>query len=269
MAIISGPFNFSGSFGNTRFYYDPVLKLHIAAGTGIHTSDAFWNNPNNARSWDLVREFGGRSKWASLVKKGLSDIEHLMFQRCFNQIQTSGYLIQQQDEIGINGLRSVVVNNNPGVLLDINLNERNPFSRVLQGNYEVNLSPDKKTVTLTIPGFIPSKHAHWKTNYYAVRFYLVVFQISDMVWNPVTQKYEPVVSDLELISECIVSEWMVRNGIPVDVTLQASLEQAALTRPGTTLAVALGVEFSISAFRGQPNVKPDSGSAAIIAYYTI
>ena len=269
MAIISGPFNFSGSFGNTRFYYDPVLKLHIAAGTGIHTSDAFWNNPNNARSWDLVREFGGRSKWASLVKKSLSDIGHLMHQRCFNQIQASGYLIQQQDEIGINNLRSIVVNNDPGLLLEINLNECNPFSRALRGNYKVNLSPDKKTITLTIPGFIPSKHAHWKTNFYAVRFYLVVFQISDMVWNPVTEKYEPVVSDLELFSQCTVSEWMFRNGIPVDVILQASLEQAALTLPGTTLAVALGVEFSISAFRGQPNVKPDSGSAAIIAYYTI
>jgi hypothetical protein len=153
--------------------------------------------------------------------------------------------------------------------LDINLNERNPFSRVLRGNYEVNLSPDKKTITLTIPGFIPSKHAHWKTNYYAVRFYLVVFQISDTIWNPVTQKYEPVVSDLELLSQCTVSEWIFRNGISMDVILQAALEQAALTLPGTTLGVALGVEFSLSAFRGQPNVKSDSGSAAIIAYYTI
>jgi hypothetical protein len=269
MAINYGPFNFSGSFGNVRFYYDPVLKLNIAAGTGIHTRDAFWNNPNNARSWDLVREFGGRSKWASQVKKSLSDIEHLMFQRCFNQIQTSGYLIQQQDEIGVNDLRGVIVNNDTGVLLDINLNERNPFSRVLRGNYEVNLSPDKKTITLTIPGFIPSKHAHWKTNYYAVRFYLVVFQISDTIWNPVTQKYEPVVSDLELLSQCTVSEWIFRNGISMDVILQATLEQVALTLPGTTLGVALGVEFSLSAFRGQPNVKSDSGSAAIIAYYTI
>lgn len=269
MAINNGPFNFTGSFGNIRFYYDPVLKLNIVSEKGIRPKDAFWKNPNNVRSWDLVREFGGRSKWASLVKKSLSDIGHLMHQRCFNQIQASGYLIQQQDEIGINGLRGIVVNNDPGVFLDINLNECTPFSRVLRGNYEVNLSPDKKTVTLTIPGFITSKHAHWKANYYAVRFYLVVFQISDMVWNPVTEKYEPVVSDLELLSQCTVSEWMVRNGIPVDVILQASLEQAALTSPGTTLAVALGVEFSISAFRGQPNVKPESGSAAIIAYYTI
>jgi hypothetical protein len=269
MAIISGPFNFSGSFGNTRFYYDPVLKLRIAAGTGIHSRDAFWANSNNARSWDLVREFGGRSKWASLVKKSLSDIEHLMFRRCFNQIQTSGYLIQQQDETGINNLRGVVVKNDPELLWDINLNERIPFSRVLRGNYEVNLSPDMKTITLTIPGFIPSKHAHWKVNFYAIRFYLVVFQISDMVWNPVTQKYEPVVSDLELLSVCTVSEWMFRNGIPLDVILQASLEQAALVSRGTTLGVALGVEFSVSAFRGQPNVKPDCGSAAIVAYYTV
>src|ERR1035437_4155983 len=135
MAIISGPFNFSGSFGNIRFYYDPVLKLHIASEKTISNRDAFWKNPNKARCWDLVREFGGRSKWASLVKKSLSDIEHLMFQRVFNQIQASGYLIQQQDEIGINNLRSIVVNNDPSLLLEINLNECNPFSRALRGNY--------------------------------------------------------------------------------------------------------------------------------------
>jgi len=268
MAINIGPNNFTGSFGNVRYYYDPVLKLHIVSEKGAHPKDAFWSNSKNVRSWDLVREFGGRSKWASLVRKSLSDIRHLMFQRVFNQIQTSGYLIQQQDEIGINNLRGVVVNNDPGLLLGIDLNIISPFSRVLKGKYEINLSPDKKTVTLTIPGLIPSKDAHWTTNYYAVRFYLVIFQVSDMVWNPVTAMYEPMVSDLELLSQCTVSEWMVRNGIPVDVILQSSLEQAALTRLGTTLAVALGVEFSVSAFRGQPNVKPESGSSAIIAYYT-
>ena len=268
MAINIGPFNFTGSFGNVRYYYDPVLKLHIVSEKGAHPKDAFWSNPKNVRSWDLVREFGGRSKWASLVRKSLSDIGHIMYQRCFNQIQTTGYLIQQQDETGINNLRGVVVNNNPGILLGIDLNIRSPFSRVLRGNYKVNLSPDKKTVTLTIPEFIPSKDVHWKTNYYAVRFYLVIAQIADMVWNPETAMYEPVVSELELLSRCTVSEWMFRNGISVDVILQASLEQAALTLPGTTMVVALGVEFSVSAFRGQPNVKPDSGSAAIIAYYT-
>ena len=170
MAINIGPNNFTGSFGNARYYYDPVLKLHIVSEKGSHPKDAFWSNPKNARSWDLVREFGGRSKWASLVRKSLSDIGHLMFPRVFNQIQASGYLIQQQDEIGINNLRGVVINNDPGLLLGIDLNKSHPFSRVLKGNYEINLSPDKKTVTLTIPGFIPSKDAHWNTNYYTVRF---------------------------------------------------------------------------------------------------
>jgi len=269
MAIYNGPFNFTGSFGNVRFYYDPVLKVNIASEKGVHTRDAFWNNPNYARAWALVREFGGRSKWAASVKKGLSDIEHLMYPRCFNQIMPAGYLIQQQDETCANGLHDVIVNNDPGLLLGIDLNERSPFSRILRGNYEITLSPDKKTVTLTIHGFTPSKDAHWKTNFYAMRFYLVILQITDMVWNPVTEKYEPVVADLELLSQCAVSEWIVRNSVSGDVILQATLEQPALTSPGTTLAAAVGVEFSISAFRGQPTIKPNNGSAAIVAYYTV
>jgi hypothetical protein len=132
----------------------------------------------------------------------------------------------------------------------------------------IDFSSDKRTVTLSIPGFIPANDAWWVTKYLAVRLYLIVAQSSDMVWNPVTQTYEPLVPGLELLSRKVVSSWMFNNSIPVDVNLSVLLDNPAFSIPGTVVVVALGVEFSLSATNGEPNVMPHCGSMAIVKWYT-
>jgi hypothetical protein len=268
MATIKGPLDITGSFGDIRIYYDPATGKKIVSTKGGPTKEQINNDPNCKRTKECANEFGGRSKWASLLKQSLSDIGHLMFVRCFGQIMTAGNLIQQQDEESEQGYHGVVVNKEPDVLFGIDFNERHPFRKVIRQGYETTLSPDKTTVTLNYPGFIASKDARWVAKYFAVRIYLVIAQISDMAWNAVTKRYEPVVADLELLSRCTVSEWMVRNSVPIDIQLEASFEQPAFSSPGTTLIVAMGVEFSTSAIKGQPYPIPGSGSIAIVQHFT-
>jgi hypothetical protein len=49
---------------------------------------------------------------------------------------------------------------------------------------------DKKTATLTIPGFVTNNDSWWVTKYYAFRLYLVIAQISDMAYNTENKKWE-------------------------------------------------------------------------------
>jgi hypothetical protein len=268
MSTIKGPFDFNGSFGNFRYYYDPVLGKHILSQKGGPTREQFKNHSNYKRARENSNEFGGQSKFASQLKKSLSDIGHLMYPRCFNQIVSTSKLIQQLDEDGDIGYRAVVVHNAPSMLTGIDFNKRYPFRNVFRGSYETNFSLDKTTVTLSIPGFIPARQAHWVTNFNAVRIYLAIAQISDMGWNAVIKDYDPVVNDLEVLSQYAVSDWMVRNSVPVDINLTASFEEPALTSQGTSVVVAMGIEFSTSVFLGQPYVTPQSGSMAIVECYT-
>jgi hypothetical protein len=97
--------------------------------------------------------------------------------------------------------------------------------------------------------------------------YLVIAQISDVAYNAENQKWEPVVSDLELLSKKTVSEWMVYNSIPQDVNLTVSLNEPAFSLPGSAVVVALGVEFSLSKSNGQPFALPHNGSMAIVGCY--
>ena len=268
MSIINGPFNFTGSLGNMHCYFDPARGIWILAKKGGAKKKVMDTLPSLEKARAYAREMGGRSKWGSLLKQGLSGIRHLMFARCWGNIMVAGKLIQRRDETIPLGNRDVLVSEDPGDLIRIDFNERHPFRSVIRDSYVIDLLSDKRTVTLSIPGFIPANDAWWVTKYLAVRIYLVVAQTSDMVWNPVTKEYEPLVPGLELLSRKVVSGWMYNNSIPVDVILSVLLDDPAFSIPGTVMVVAVGVEFSLSAINGEPNVMPHNGSMAIVKWYT-
>ena len=262
------PYDFDDNLGDFRSYYDPATGKRIRGRKGGPTPEQYRDDPKYARARERSNEFGGRSKWSSLVKTSLLDLGHLMHVRCFNKIMVAGRLIQEQEADGLHGYRCISVNNNPGALSMIEFNERHPFKSVVHVAYETLLSPDKTTVTLSIPRFITSRDVWWDSKFYAVRMYMVIAQLSDVSWNPVLEIFEPVIPDLELLSICTVGDWMVRNSEPTDVHLEASFEQPALTCVGTSVIVAMGVEFSTAVVMGQPYVTPRSGTAGIVGCFT-
>jgi len=257
-----------GSSGNSRYYYDPSLKKWIRSGKGGPTKEQFRTSPSFARTRERTNEFGGAGKWASEVKGSLSVIGHLAHARWFNKLSSAGYYIQQKDELNELGHRTIAISNNPLQLFDIEFNIDHPFRSVIRVSHQVSLSPDKKTVTMNIPEFVTSRDAHWGNKFYAVRIYLVIAQQADVAWNPDIKDYAPVVPDLDLLTRYSVSDWMVRNSVPVDVNLEASFVKPALTMPGSSVLVAMGVEFATTTYMGQPYVTPRCGSMAIVECYS-
>ena len=268
MSIIKGSFDFTGSFGNMRCYDDPSIGKRILSRKGGPTRVQFLADPAYARQREVSNEFGGCSIWASQVKQGLSDVSHLMYSRCFAQIRKAGTDLLKRDVNGQKGFRSMIVKSNPAKLIAIDFNMRFPFRKVINDIYETDLSPDKKTVTLNIPGLIASRDVAWVSRFYAVRFYLVITQISDVVWNPETEMYERIVNDLNVFTRSTNSEWIVRNNVPVDVNLTASFDAPAFSNQGTTVIVGMGVEFSEIAINDQPSFMAHCGSMAIVGCYT-
>ena len=115
MSIIKGPFDFTGSLGNMRSYYDPSIGKQVLSRIGGPTREQFLTDPNYERQRQVSSELIGRSLWASQVKQCLSDLRHLMHPRCFNLITAGGKQIQQRDNTSPNGQLAIVVKNNPGI----------------------------------------------------------------------------------------------------------------------------------------------------------
>jgi len=268
MARHKGPLNFDGSLGDFRSYFDPSTGKQIDGETGGPTSEEFWNNPKYEPAQKRAIELGGRSKWASFLKQGLFDIRHLMHSRCFNNIVAAGRPIQTLDQTADIGFRGIAANNDPGALLEIDFNKNLPFESVLREIYQIAFSADNKTVTLTIPNFVPSRDIRRVTKYVAVRFFLNISQVSEVVWNPAIIKYAPVVSDLELLSKCITSEWIAKTNASREVILEASFDEPAFSVPGITVLVSMGIEFAVSMKQGQYTTLSQSGTMAIVGYFT-
>ena len=268
MARHKGPINFDGSLGNFRSYYDPSTGKQIDGETGGPTSEEFWNNPNYEPAQKRAIEMGGRSKWASYIKLGLFDIRHLMHSRAFNNIVAAGRPIQALDETEDIGFRGIDANKDPNLLLEIDFNKDLSFASVIREIYQISFSADHKTITLTIPDFVPTRDIRRVTKYVAVRFFLNISQVSAVIWNPVTKVYEPVVSDLELLSKCTIGEWIAKTNEAGEVILEASFDDPAFSIPGTTVIVSMGIEFAVSMKQGQYTTLPQSGTMAIVGYFT-
>ena len=268
MSTIKGPFDFTGSFGNMRVYDDPGTGKRILSKKGGPSITQFKNLPSMKKARENAGEFGAGSHWASLLYDSLSSLKHLMHSRCFNKITSKGKFILRQDFTSPHGFRSVAVSKQPQVLLEIDFNERHPFKSIIRENYAISFSEDKKTVTLSIPDFVAARDAWWGNKYYAVRLYVVVGQTADLVYNPVSEKWEPVVDGLELISRMVVSGWMFYNSESNEVNLTVLLDDPAFSLPGTVVVAAVGIEFALSSIDGQPVALPHNGSMAIVKCYT-
>jgi hypothetical protein len=267
MATINGPFEFKGSFGNMRCYYDPGTKKWVFGRKGGFTKKQYQTLESLKPQRDNASDLVGCSKWGSLLYQSLTSVQQLMDIRCWGKIMAGGKIIQRHDTISPKGLRKIEVGKDLQAIAQIDFNEPHPLRSVIRDSYAISFLPDKKTVTLSIPGFVTANDAWWVTKFYAVRLYLVIAQTSDMVYNAENKLWEPVVSDLELLSKKTVSDWMYNDSIPKDVNLSVSLDEPAFSLPGTAVVVALGVEFSLSASNGQPFALPHNGSVAIVRCY--
>ena len=267
MATINGPFEFNGSFGNMRCYYDPGTKKWVFGRKGGFNKRQYETLESLEPQRDNASELIGRSKWGSLLYQSLTAVHQLMDIRCWAKIMAGGTIIQRQDTTGKKGLRKIEVGKDLQAIAQIEFNEPHPLRSVIRDSYAVNFLPDNKTATLTIPGFVTANDAWWITKYLSVRLYLVIAQTADMAYNKENEQWEPVVDGLELLSKKTVSDWMYNNSTSQDVNLSVSLDEPAFSLPGTAVVVALGVEFSLSSSNGQPFALPHNGSVKIVECY--
>ena len=267
MATIDGPFDVKGSFGNMRYYYDPGTKKWVFGKKGGYTKKQLQSLESLEPQRENTSDFGGRSKWGSLLYQSLTSVQQLMDIRCWAKIMAGGKIIQRQDTTGKKGLHKIEVGKDLQAIAQIEFNEPHPLRSVIRDSYVISFLPDKKTVTLSIPGFVTANDVWWISKFFAVRLYLVITQISDMAYNAENQKWEPVVDGLELLSRKTVSDWMYNNSTSQDVSLSVSLDEPAFSLLGTAVVVALGVEFSLSSSNGQPLALPHNGSVKIVECY--
>jgi hypothetical protein len=264
MARLKGPILFTGSIGNVRSYYDKKRKRYIIATKGGASKEDIMNSPAFARTRENMNEFSVCGICASQIRKSLLPVSHLFYGNYFCEITKRVKEIQLHDEEHPRGFRSIELSKSSELLTTLNFNTKHSFENVLSGHPRASLSEDKKTVTLTLTNFKSYSHLHWPRKYGSYRFALVIAQIPDFEWNEEEVSYRPVVAEMEQLSVCTYTEWLSWNPDPKDIILEASFTQPALQQPGTTLIVAMGIEFTSAILKPTDSYKSPMGAIKIV-----
>jgi len=244
MGTLKGPILFTGSVGGIRCYYDKALKRWIISTKGGQSKELVKKSPALKLQRENMNEFKICSHWASQLQRSLGSIVHLHKGYYFPKIVKLGETINKHDLINEHGIRSLESSKASRLLLGINFNAFHPFDEVFSFPYKVLFSDNKKTVTLKLMGLNSKTHINWFESYASYRITLVIAQVSDYVWNKKEKMYKPVIENIMALSESAHSEWLASGTFSTDIILEASFAEPALQIPGTTVVVALGIEFS-------------------------
>jgi len=244
MAELKGPIQFIGSMGNIRVYFNKTLKRYIVSTKGGSIKELIMKSPDYARQRENMSEFKACAYWSSLLRQLMESIDHLATGYYFSGFMKLAKAIQKHDIEHEKGFRSVESSKAASLLTTLCFNKEHPFEDVLTQRFDVAFSRDKKTVTLTLPGFCSRYQILWPTRFKLYRLALVIAELSDFEWDEAGKRYVPRVDGLVKHSETVYTEWTQQSTEPEDIVLTASFAEPALLLPGTTVIVALGVEFS-------------------------
>ena len=244
MAELKGPVQFIGSMGNIRVYYNKTLKRYIVSTKGGASKELIMNNPAFARQRENMAEFKACAYWSSLLRKLLESVDHLAVGYYFSGFMKLAKAIQKQDLEHEKGFRSLESSKAANLLTTLCFNKEHPFEDVFTQRFDVGFSPDKKTITLTLPGFCSKYQLLWPRRYQLYRLSLVIAELPDFEWNEIEMCYMPRVAGLVKKSVKVCTTWKRESTEPEDIVLTASFAEPALSLPGTTVIVALAVEVS-------------------------
>jgi len=244
MAEITGPFRFKGSLGNFRSYYNRAAKKWIVATKGGANRNIILNHPAFAGTRKNMSDFGICGKWASLIRKGLLDLDELNAGYYFSGITKLGKVIQNKDREGEKGHRSILSSKYKNLLTSINFNDTYPFREIVCRVPEVISDDVRQTVILNMSHFSSFGELNWKKTFWSYRFTLTIGQLSDYVWVEESKMFMPAHENLENTSVSVRTEWLPNNSDFRDISLIASFSDEAIPEDDVTILIALGIEFA-------------------------
>jgi hypothetical protein len=267
MAILEGPFQFDGSLGNFRSYWDKKKKKWTLSTKRRCNKKAFRNCDRLPRVKENNNEWIALNIWTKLIRQGTSELYYLKNGRHNGNLVAIGKRIQLMDQNGLRGLRNVSSSIFNYPLIGFNWNDEHPFSLACDVKPVVSITDDRRVVTIMMNNFKSFKKFKWTEDVGYYRVYLSLFELPDVEWNEGYRQYFPVYSTTTLNEVLSVSDWIPVRSIPIDFQISADFGENWLPREKSTVLVSMGFEFASDMQHNTPYVVKGNGTAAIVGCF--
>lgn len=151
MAIIKGPFTFTGKLHNLSAYYRKDIGKFILRRPGGPSKKRILNDPRLVRTRENYAEFGACAMATANVRDAIFLLNRLADYNFTSTLNALNKKIQAEDTVSARGERSILLSRFHRPLTGFNLNRRNPFDQLIRHPLTYTIVPERQIVQVHLP----------------------------------------------------------------------------------------------------------------------
>jgi len=267
MAIIYGLFNLSGSIKGYTFYKDKDGRNMMRKNPGP-ISDKIKNSPNYEVNRKYQKEFKGCIQFSALCRSAFGSFNQLSDYNFHNSLVKIGKNIMNMDTEFEVGKRRLKLTEHVNKLEGFDFCRKNYFDKLvrLHTNCKIDRENLKAEINIEIQNW--NFYLQNKFNFPFFRIILVIGCISNMIVNPITDDYEPIITDLQNAIETLTGEWFTTKIAPPVHTMTIQLPEIWTKEitDDVSLILSIAIEFG-EEYNGQPEKANRGGSGKVLKIF--
>ncbi len=243
MAQQTGILPIKGSIGGMSFYLlNGKQVLRRNAGS---TAEKLRDSPSFQRTRENVAEFGG----ASSAGKGLRMAVINPFKQMADAFVTARAtklcrMVMDLATTGIRGQRPFLPAAHKELFLNFSYSSHHSFYSILQAPYSIALTPERNSVTVTLPDFDAANLLNAPPGATHFQLQLVLGLLSSYAYDPLTKRYVALSPEENTVHATTASAQIAVGGaMGAELVMTASLPAAVIVPTNCVALAGLGIEF--------------------------
>ena len=254
MAIIKGAIQMTGSIRGVSFYSVRGSDKVIMRTKGGASKEKIKSSPKFEGLRKQQKEWSGCAKFGSLTRYAFGGLHRLADYNLTPVLNGIGKNLMKLDTESEVGKRSLKLSVYRQALEGFNFNRNYPFNTVLRVSPRCELNRESLQASISVPRINTDIDLLNIQRLPFFRLIVVIGTVSDSVFNPEINDYEPMVFNLNGISQTLTGEWHSTQTIVPEQTMSVQMPegQAANLTENVTVLVSMAVEFGNVGFTGEP-----------------
>ena len=266
MAIVKGFMQITGSIKGVSFYTRRGSDKVIMRTKGGATKDQIAHSPKFEKLRKEQKEFSECANFGSLSRYAFGGLHRFADYNLTPVLVGIGRNLMKLDTVSDKGKRNLKLSVYKQCLEGFNFNRDYPFNTVLRISPRWEIDREQLKGIVTFPRINTDIDLLNIQKLPFFRLIIAVGAISDSVYNPEIEAYEPMVYELHGHNETLTGIWNSTQTILPEqtMTIQLSEEEAASITENVTVLLSVAVEFGNVGFTGEPVEVKYAGCGKVI-----
>ena len=214
-------------------------------------------------------EFGGCACFGSLCRTALGGLHRMADINVTSFLIGIGKKIMNHDTVSELGKRSLILSANKSLLESLYFNHEIPFNTVLLVKPVVETDRENLKAEIFIPEIITEIDLINNHRYPFFRVLASIGCVSDVIYNPIIDEYEPVVDHLQNAFDKFTGDWYSSFSIVPEQTITLQIPEFSIEEltDNVTFVLSIAIQFGRYDWYKDPIEKKHAGYGKILKVF--